>query len=225
MKYFFISNSGDENIIGKVAPQCKGIPSVIKNGYKWFDQPNSMTLLNNESFPNFKPDLIFELDENALLTDIVSPSNITAKGFLINEKTKDVIIKFNLNNYQLYPATLIVKKSMLKYYWLHFKTEHDFLLRNIDYQKSQFHICDLTYTKSNEVEIKSYEDYLIKRKNLFLQYISASKIIVNELIKNKEYDLFYFGNMFLHCFVSDRLVSELRANNITGFDLKDQNIL
>ncbi len=224
MKYFFVSNSGDENIIGKIAPQCKGIPSIIKSGYKWFDEPNSMTKLSNETFPQFDPNLIFELDKRALLTDIVSHSNITAKGFLLNDKAKNIINQFNLIDHKFYPATLIVNGEILNYQWLHFKTDNDFLLGNINFTKSSFHLCDVTYTKIEDLDIHSFDDFQKKQKGLFLQYISASKLIVNDSIINKKYDLLYFGHMFLNCFISQRLVEALRANNITGFDFKEQLI-
>lgn len=109
MKYFLVANSTNNQIIGKKYPQCKGMPSKMGLTFKWFEQPNSMTKLTNDEFPNFEPELIFELEEKALLTDVVSPSNILAKGLLVNERVKNIFSHFKLMEHRYYPATLIVE--------------------------------------------------------------------------------------------------------------------
>jgi hypothetical protein len=225
MKYYFFYNTGDEKIVGKKYPQCKGMPTNMGLTSKWFEQPNSMTKLNNEDFPNFEPELIFELEDKAILTDVVSPSNVSAKGFLINQKVRDIIIHFNLMEHRYYPAILIVKGQKLPFYWLHFKDNNDFLLENIDYEKSIFHVSNLAYMKINDLEIKSYQEYIKYRKSLSMKYISASKLALSDVLKEKEFDLFYFGHMFLHCFISLRLVEALKIHNVTGLDFNEQSIL
>ena len=94
MKYYSLSYSTDEKEVGKVWPQCKAIPEGYD--HKWLDLPNSMTKLTNDAFPNENPDLVFELDKKAKLTDIISPSNIYAVGLLVNEKAKLILEGFNL---------------------------------------------------------------------------------------------------------------------------------
>lgn len=225
MSYYFISNSSDEKIVGKKIPQCKGIPSSMGLNSKWFDKPNSMTKLTNEHFPDFEPELIFELEEKSNLTDVISPSNISAMGFLINQKTKDVFDKFNLMEHKYYTATLIVKGIPTIYYWLHFKENSDYFLSNIDYDKSTFHICDLAYSKISDIEINSYSDYLDKKRNLQMRYISCSKLFLKDEILKMEYDLFYIGHMFLHCFASFKLVEAITKYNISGLEIKEQQIL
>jgi hypothetical protein len=225
VKYFFFHNTGDEKIVGDLYPQCKGMPTCMGLTSKWFEQPNSMTKLNNEDFPNFEPELIFELEDNAILTDVVSPSNVSAKGFLINPKVSDIFSHFNLIEHRYYPAIIIVKGKKLPYYWLHFKDNNDFFLENIDYEKSIFHVSNLAYMKINDVEINSYQEYIKFRKSLSMKYISASKLALTDEFKKKEFDLFYFGHMFLNCFISLRLVEALKIHNVTGLDFNEQNIL
>ena len=79
--------------------------------------------------------------------------------------------------------------------------------------------------KINDVEINSYQEYIKYRKSLSMKYISASKLALSDELKEKEFDLFYFGHMFLHCFISLRLVEALKIQNVTGLDFNEQSIL
>src|SRR5690606_25582916 len=167
------SNSGDEKTIGKKYPQCKGMPSGMGLTQNWFESPNSMTKLTNLDFPNFDPELIFELEDAAILTDVVSPSNISAKGFLINEKVKKLFEGFKLIEHKYYPAVLIVRRNRLQYYWLHFKANEDYFLRKIDYKQSKFHISNLAYKRIDDLKIFSYQEYLERRKSLSMKYITV----------------------------------------------------
>jgi len=223
MKYLFISEATDEKTIGRKYHQCKGMPDGMGLTYKWFEQPNSMTKLTNDEFPDFEPELIFELEEKAILTDAVSPSNISAKGFLINQKVKDILQHFNLMEHKYYPATLIIKGNRLEYFWLHFKDNSDYFLSNIDYKKTRFHLCNLLFQKTDDVTIDSYKEYI--EKKMPISYISASKLTLNEVLIEKEYDLFYIRGMFLYPFVSSRLIEVLKAYNVTGFEFRKQSIL
>ena len=58
-----------------------------------------------------------------------------------------------------------------------------------------------------------------------MKYISASKLALTDEFKKKEFDLFYFGHMFLNCFISLRLVEALKIHNVTELDFNEQNIL
>lgn len=225
MKYLFISNSGDEKVIGKKYPQCKGMPSGKGLTYKWFEQPNSMTKLSNENFPDFEPDLVFELEEKAILTDVVSPSNISAKGFLINQRVKDILSHFNLMEHQYYPATLIVRGDRLQYYWLHFKDCEEKYLSGVDYLKSSFCIANLANKKINDIQISSREDFWDKKMNLPMKHIRVEKLVLTEKVENRGLDLFYIPYIHFCLFCSDRLIDVLKAYTIRGFDYKDQSIL
>ena len=60
--------------------------------------PNSRIRLEWDKFPDFVPDLRFELHKKSKLTDVVSESNISARGFLINEKVKEIFDECLLPN-------------------------------------------------------------------------------------------------------------------------------
>lgn len=225
MKYYFISNSGDEKMVGKKFPQCKGMPSGMGLTYKWFEQPNSMTKLTNEEFPNFEAELIFELEEKAILTDVVSPSNISAKGFLINQKVKDILGHFNLMEHMYYPAPLTVKGMKLPYYWLHFKDNEEKYLSGVDYSEALFSVTNLAYAKIEDIQILSRDDFWSKKMNLPMKHIRVEKLKLTDEIQNQELDLFYIPYIHSHFFCSDRLVEVLKAYNVTGLEIREQIVL
>ena len=78
MKFYLLSNSAKKTEVGTY-PQTTG----LVDGYEEFAE-NSMVNLNSDEFPNFAPDLRFELEEKAILTDIIRPSNLDyAKGLMM----------------------------------------------------------------------------------------------------------------------------------------------
>lgn len=225
MKYYSISNETNEKIIGKKYPQCKGMPSNMGLTFKWFEQPNSMTKLTNDDFPDFEPELIFELEEKAILTDVVSPSNISAKGFLINQKVKDIFSHFNLMEHRYYPSTLIVKGNKLPYYWLHFKDSEEKYLSGVDYSESHFSVTNLAYIKIEDIQILSRDDFWNKKMNLPMKHIRVENLALTDKLKNQDLDLFYIPYIHSHFFSSDRLIEVLKAYNIRGVEVKEQSIL
>jgi len=225
MEYYILSNSTDEKIIGKKYPQCKGIPSDMGLTSKWFEQPNSMTKLTNDEFPDFEPELIFELEEKAILTDVVSPSNISAKGFLVNEKVKSILSDFTLMEHKYYPAILIFKGSKLPYYWLHFKENENTFLGGIDFPDSIFKITNLAFMKIDDVKILSYDDFWNKKMALPMKHIRAEKIVLESKLYEKKIDLFYISYITSCFFVSKNMKMEIEMNNITGFEIQNQNVL
>lgn len=91
MKFYKISNSTNEKEVGTFL-QCKGI--ITGKNADWFKAPNSMTNLTNDDFPTLQPDLRFELEEKAIKTDLIKPSNISAKGLLVSKRLLSFLSSF-----------------------------------------------------------------------------------------------------------------------------------
>lgn len=221
MKYYILSYSTKEEEIGTSDfPQCEQI------AYKILKEPNSVVNLNNENFPPFIPNLSLKLKEDAILTDAISPSNISAIGFIINNKIKNIFSEFNLLEHKYYNATVMdSKNTQHNYFWLHFKENRELFFKNIDYNKSHFHVTDLAFNKIEDIEIMSYNNYLENQKKLTFKYISASKLYLKEELVKRNYDLFYIRYLFLKPLISERLVQLLKLNNVTGLNIEKQNIL
>jgi hypothetical protein len=223
--YYILSNETDKKIIGKQYPQCKGMPSGLGLTSNWFEQKNSMTKLSNNEVPDFTPDLIFELESDAILTDVISPSNISAKGLLINSRTKQLFDKYEIMDHKYFHATVYFKKTKLDYYWLHFIDIDGLMLKDIDYNLSSFFIADIVFSKIEDIDIQSYEDYLSEKMNLSMQYIRAEKLIFKPMTKSKECDLFYLDQLASKFFISKALKNDIEVNNISGLLIKEQSIL
>lgn len=224
MKYYKLSHETDYRVIGTY-PQCKGMPSNMGFTVDWFDRPNSFTHLNNEDFPDFIPDFIWELEDNTKLTDVISPSNISARGFLINEKVKEIFSQHNLMEHKFYPAKIIMGNKNLQYYWLHFKENREYFLKNIDYERSSFFIADLAFKRIGDISINSYEDYVLKKKELKFKYISISKLIFNKELSNVKLDMFGIRYLFSDFLASEQFVNAIQSHDVTGLCISEQNFL
>lgn len=216
MEYYLISVSTDLKEIGRYY-QTKGLPTGYTS--KWYDEPNSMTNLAYNCLPDFTPDLKWELEGKAKLTDIVSASNITAVGFLMSEKAKSIFQKFELLEHKFHDATLIVKEQALHYYFLQIVCK-DFHM--IDFQRSSFCVADLTGEKEYDIDVFSSDDLFAKQEQLELGLvITLEKLFLKNHI---EPDLFFFPFIHSKYFASQRLVNELNSN-ITGYQTLPQQIM
>ncbi len=216
MKYFILSNATDEKEIGKIYPQCKGVPKGYT--FDWYDESNSMTKLTNDEFPKEKPALVFELDKKAKLTDAISPNNISARGFLVSEKVKNLLNDFNIQEYKIYPATLFANKQMLNYYWFH-PIKNDFV--GIDFKNSEFIETNLMRHKVKNVNVDSIEDYNKCRQNKQKKFnlIIAEKLVLKQEYKQLDISLFPLIHQYL--IVSKKFIETLQKNSITGFKYKE----
>lgn len=218
--------STDKKTIGTSGyPQCKSVPKSLGLDFSWFDNPNSMTNLDNDDFPNFKPNLLFELEDKAILTDVISPSNISAKGFLISSKLKKILDNFNLMEHRYYGATVISKGIEKEYFWLHFKDCDEKYLGEINFVSSSFYVANLAFVRIDDIIIKSYKDFWEKKMNLSMKHILGSKIELSENLKKKNLDLFYFPYVLDYYLVSKKLYKAINDNEITGFEIKEQNVV
>jgi hypothetical protein len=219
MKYYLLSNATDEKEIGKTYPQCKGVP----NGYTfaWYDEPDSMTNLINKEFPKNNPNLIFELEEKAILTDVVSPSNISARGILMNERALNIINKKKILNNEIYSGELKKGNEKFKYYWLHLVHDN---FDNIDFINSNFIETNLFRHKVSDLKIENEYQFKIE----FEKCLKRSNIISVERLKLKttfNYDLFFFPKIHSDLIVSEVLLNKLESENITGITSKPADFL
>lgn len=217
MQYYLISISTDLKEIGRYF-QTKGLPTGYTS--KWYDEPNSMTNLVYNSLPDFIPDLKWELEDKAKLTDIVSAGNITADGFLMNEKAKNIFQRFNIIEHRFHDAILIVKGQVLRYYFLQIVNK-DFEI--IDFKHSSFCVANIIGEKAFDIDISSSDDLFSKQSQLELGLaVKAKKLRLKE---NMEPDLFLFPFIHSDFFVSQNLVNELNNNNIEGYQTMPQSII
>lgn len=215
MRYFRVKNSRNRKIVG-FPYQTNGYIS----GYD-VKSPNSRTNLNYDEFPDFVPDLRFELHEKSKLTDVVDASNISAIGFLVNEKVKCIFDEFNFPTHRYYNASILDHKgNVLPYYWMHIISNGYSL---VDFEKSVFRKSSfplkVTATKSDEkIWVEDIEDLRTQKINLFKEdkYIVADILEINNFPK---YDVLHFRDICGFVYISEVLVNKINENKITGFDI------
>lgn len=215
MKKYLLSNSTDKKEVGYY------IQTVGTSEYSLSDEQKKKYRgnLSSEFFPEKDPVLEFELEPKAKLTDVVSASNISAKGFLMNEKAKTVFEQFNLIEHKFYNATLKTKNEILPYYWLHLVNDS---FESIDFHKSKFFEADYIGRKKSDIIINSLEDFLIKREELMIR---AEKIALKESAICQPLDLFFFFNLHSYVLISENFKDSIVSNKIKGLNYSEADFI
>lgn len=211
---YSVSNSTDPKEVGHYM-QCKGLSDKLTSDSNFFKRDNSMTNLNNKEFPKIKPNLIFELEDNAILTDVISTSNISAKGLLVNNKFKEILSQLNIAIHRFYEAIVISKEVEYQYYWLHFVKDD---WEGVDLKKSSLYRCKSGLFKLKNIVPISYKtaiSNLPKSQQIFFE-----SIILLSPFKEKQGDLFFLP-MPYQIFASKNLLKVCEQQGITGIDFNE----
>jgi hypothetical protein len=216
MKYFELETTVKRKYTGKTTKQCKNIPNnAPENWLKGLDATSNFS--NNEPI-KYENKLIFELENDATLTDAVSVSLVSSKYILVNERLMGILKSFNIPYTSIHKAKVISLDKTHDYYYIHFYWTEN---HGIDYNKSKFYYANSIFeNKIADIEIKSYQDYLEKSNKLDRKGIYASEIYLDS---NFNADIFGFRFIvFKYLFISERLKKALVKNKITGFDFTEQ---
>ncbi len=222
MTFYLLTASTDDNVIGASYPQCKGMPSGEGLTKDWFDMPDSMTKLNNRTFPKIEPDLRFELEEDSILTDLVSPSNISARGLLLSKRAKMVLQVFPMMPHKFYSAQLKHSGVIYEYFWLHPVRES---FDSIDFSNSQFHLANLAMVKIRDLHISSQADYIQVKAENRMKHVRADKLTLFSNSEERKHHVTMFPPLHSKILISQELKNSIQENNLTGFDFSDQSIL
>ena len=202
--YYQIKNRTDKEV-GGVFPQALSINQELIHSIK-----------SNE-FTNFDTELVFALDPNAKLTDVLSEAAILANGILINRKTKDLLDNFNVMQHRYYKCIVTTKGKQHDYYYLHLL---DDFTKMVDYSQSVFYWTKSTFRKG-EITLSSYEEYLNKKKeNGILWGVDAEVIVLNHSF-NKNLDLFSCLPFNKKVYLSEVLANEFKKQLVTGISINE----
>lgn len=157
---------------------------------------------------------IFRLNEESLVTDVISVGSNICLGLLANRKAMRIIQMHNLPSYSIYESKILGNGCELDYELL-FLTEDSSSM--IDFKRSKFLVQKSMFSKNYEpLEIFNYEDL----KAAYRKVVGIKKIIPdgNLVIDSKlqSLDMFRIGSFERARFVSERLMNALIENQITG---------
>lgn len=218
MKYYTIDNSIIKKEVGFQFQTSGFIDVESAQG------PNSRVNMEYDKNPSFIPDLRFELHEKSKLTDVVDASNISARGFLMNTKTKNILEQCRLFGYKFYDASVLDHDGIVNpYFWMHIiSNDYDI----IDFKQSVFRVHKFPILlKSDKIEemptifIKDKKDYERKKNELFFE----DKYLVIDVLKivdTNHFDMIHFGNIDINTvFISEKLANLLKKEKITGITI------
>lgn len=213
MKYYTIDNSIIKKEVGFQFETSGFIDVESAQG------PNSIVNMEYDKNPSFIPDLRFKLHEKSKLTDVVDASNISARGFLMNTKTKNILEQCRLFGYKFYDASVLDHDGIVNpYFWMHIiSNDYDI----IDFKQSVFRVHKFPILlKSDKIEemptifIKDKKDYERKKNELFFE----DKYLVIDVLKivdPNHYDMIHFGNIDINTvFISEKLANLLKKRKL-----------
>jgi hypothetical protein len=194
------------------------------------DQENSEARLEYTTLPNLKP--VFSNVYINKLTNAMSSSGIGGEGFIVSEKLKHLLIKHNIDTHRFYSLNLFyyeTKEQILdNYYWFQIVSTN--FLDWIDYNNSKFYLFDgIEEKKIMGLDIQNKEQLAEKIKNT----MNTDNIVIYEKLtfnsNFKKIDFFYmddlFDNLFNYPIVSEKLMYEIKKNDIEIFEFKEVNII
>ena len=212
MVYFEIGLDVDKKTIGKY-PQMKTFAPDYDPR-----RPESMTNIRYDRFPDFVPDLRYEVEEKSKMTDVLGKVLTDSSGFLISEKLLGIFLKFNLCQHHIYDADVLHKGSWYRYFLLHILAEEDF--SGIDFDNSVFFEEKFeTRLRISDVKFHDEASYWKARSKFADEwhFIKAEKITLSSEFRKKEPDVFFFKYALTRVLFSERLVEEIKKQKITGF--------
>lgn len=209
MKYYLIKNDVESKVVGKKYPQLE-----------------CNNLVYAHAIPSHGPckmqfRLSFDLIKGAKLTDVLSTLGISACGFIISERLKNILECYKLEQFELIPVEVIGTKQIYNYYYLHFYGLD--MVHCLDYQQSIFRITkfgfeDLGTKKFDSYE--SYQEYIKEYDNNYSLMTPLEYVVLKEDFK--DFDFFSFPQFYHEMFVSERLKQCLEDNHITGFSFEEK---
>lgn len=215
MKYYKLILETDTEKIGNV----DGIQSDIVG----YGDMQSELLMNKSLYEPINIDEITSLtiDEKAIVTDVISTGTLSLKGFIVNEKFKEIITKYSLADTQFIKAAFFNKPDIKGYYFMFFNSD---FTNNINYSLTKFGIKENSFF-SNKVTMSELESSKNNLKSIialdkeYAGSIKKSVVPVDKYVFKEaiSYDVFRIGHFDLFFYFSERVKREIESSELTGF--------
>lgn len=212
INWYALTAAKDEQEVG-IYPQTAGMTA----GYD-LHKRNSVQNLPHLASPEFSPDLdCFELQESALLTDIISTNLTNAPGFLVSDRVRTIFDKFQIPGHAWFAASVKHKGVVHQQYnWLHFQQD---CTEYIDFADSMFKLYHpRPFSRTDCMELLG-KDYAVIRS---YQLIHPEHQLYPASIKMKRpfhLDMLFFDFLYHSAYISERIVKALSLQGITGWQV------
>ncbi|MEM7163393.1 MAG: hypothetical protein AAF487_13235 [Bacteroidota bacterium] len=218
IKYYILSHSSDAKIVGDY-PQTEGTEIPDSNGDF---REGSRANLSNYEFPSNEPSLNLTLTNKAKLTDFVSPSDISARGVFVNEKTKNILQKFNILNHKFYSGSVKHQGSSHPFYWLHISNDS---LSGVDFNNSLFAEYDIIGDiEKSGIYLSSEDDFYVKNRECDdMNTLEVEKLSLTPDFK--EYDIFLIPHIHDYIIISVLVLNELEKAGLNGYKIRPADFI
>ena len=177
-------------------------------------------LLNGENVPEELPKIgQMTLYKSSKITDFVKGSFLEQYGFIVSDKAKNILDKFNLGEHKYYPLEIVNKNQIYSNYW--FLRSSASVKDYIDFEKSNFYSQKglLDFSSREKININSKEEIEIYRSNSQGKniYVKAIELYLNDDFP--KYDLFISKEYGIQgTFISTKLKNEI--TKLSGVEIK-----
>lgn len=223
MKYYKLKTETDIDKIGRV----DGIQAtIIGHG-----DEQSELLMNKKLYDPIRLNKItsFVLDENAILTDVISVGTLSIDGFLVSEKFKEIVSKYILADIQFVDASFINNPNVKGYFFMFFNSN---LTNEIDYNETRFGIKEMSLfaNKIKINELEKSENNLDALIGLTKKYAGSAKYSIvpveNYNFKSSlKFDVFRLGHFDKSFYFSENVKNEIEKHELSGFNFIESNKL
>lgn len=217
MKFFFINNSLNPNILGHY-PQVK---EIKQNCHVW-DEPKFIEHVDFEKI-DFEP-----ITANAILhtksklTDLIS---VTRMGFtrklLMSGQLKTILENNRKEGLQFFQSNLILNNHEIENYWI--LNMYNINMEFIEFSQSDIYLTEYTVNKIEKLNINSYEQYSNIKSEIDKKGYPAGIMIENiRLNSNIQEHFFAILNVMggVKYIVSENLKKEIEDAGCTGIEFQ-----
>lgn len=214
MIFYNIGHTNEIDIIGHY-PQTK---ETVSSSYH-IDNFNSIEKVSPNAFPDFTPKYGLDLHKESNETDILDRGALEF-GFILSEKLKFLLERFNLPPHRFYPIDVYNAKN--QYYWLHYITDFE---QFFDVRNTEVEIFDIFKLEVIENKIfNSFQELINFNRNLVLQMGKTMRYKSISLHSNfPKFDLFEVTGAKNFTLITKSLKDELENENITGLEYLEYN--
>lgn len=178
-----------------------------------FNAPRSVHKFKFDRFPDFVPDIRYQLSRTAKVCDVLSQASISACGLLVSPGFKELLTEHQLADHQFFAATVKKDEAEMPYFWLHVLSGDPSI---VDFPRSQF-IQKRTSRKEADLRFSNLEEYLQKKEEIgFLSSIRNELLVLKEV---PEADL-WVEPFATHLVISEKLKTAIDSQGITGLQLE-----
>ena len=224
-RLYFIKHAVATEETGPYCPQIERLSPESE-----YDAKDSIYRLFDSfhDFPESSPKIDFaSLKKGSKLTDLLSSSMFVLLGFLVSQKLRNLLERFQLPSHRFYSVPVKSEKTTAEYFWMHMIYQYSKLSveeaqnKHLIFNLSHF-IVENHLSRVSDISVSSAGELLAKEKELgYDKSIKATSITLNEDFLKDVPDLFKIPLISNNWIIKQRLRDEIVREKITGVSMTE----